>query len=88
MNTVDELIEKLTPDMVASLKQAIALGKFPDERPVTQAQKELMLEAIIRYEAQHTAESDRTGYIDRSKATCDVPDPESDIIPTRGIDHD
>jgi Uncharacterized protein conserved in bacteria len=39
MNTVDELIEKLTPEMVASLKQAIALGKFPDERPVTQSKK-------------------------------------------------
>ena len=88
MNTVDELIEKLTPDMVTSLKQAIALGKFPDERPVSQAQKELMLEAIIRYEAQHTSESERTGFIDRSKATCEIPNPAADLIPTRGIDHD
>ena len=88
MNTVDELIEKLTPDMVASLKQAIALGKFPDERPVTLEQKELMLEAIIRYEAQHTRETERTGFVDRSKATCEVPDPASDRIPTRGVDDD
>jgi len=88
MNTVDELIEKLTPDMVASLKQAIALGKFPDERPVTQEQKELMLEAIIRYEAQHTRETERTGFIDRSKATCEVPDLAADLIPTRGVDDD
>ena len=88
MNTVDELIEKLTPDMVTSLKQAIALGKFPDERPVSQAQKELMLEAIIRYEAQHTSESERTGFIDRSKATCEIPNPAAVLIPTRGIDHD
>ena len=88
MNTVDELIEKLTPDMVTSLKQAIALGKFPDERPVSQAQKELMLEAIIRYEAQHTSESERTGFIDRSKATCEIPNPAADLIPTRGTEHD
>jgi Uncharacterized protein conserved in bacteria len=88
MNTVDELIEKLTPEMVASLKQAIALGKFPDERPVTQEQKELMLEAIIRYEAQHTHETERTGFIDRSKATCEVPDPAADLIPTRRVDDD
>ena len=83
MNSVDDLIEKLTPTMVDQLKQAISLGKFPDERPVSTEQKELMMEAIIRYEAMHTEEHERTGFIDRSKATCDVPDPRIDVIPTQ-----
>ena len=29
MNTVDELVESLTPDMVNDLKRAIEIGKFP-----------------------------------------------------------
>jgi uncharacterized protein YeaC (DUF1315 family) len=67
MNTVDELVESLTPDMVDDLKRAIELGKFPDGRLVSEEQKELMIEATIRYDALKLPEEERTGFIHRKK---------------------
>jgi len=88
MNSVDELIEALTPAMLNDLKRAVELGKFPDGRVVTPEQQELMLEAVIRYEALHTAEDARTGFIDRGNSTCEIPDPRVDIIPTQESPND
>ena len=39
MNTVTELVESLSPEMVRDLKRAIELGKFPDGRMVSEAQR-------------------------------------------------
>lgn len=88
MNTVDELIEALTPAMLTDLKRALERGKFPDGRPVTTEQKELMLEAVIRYEALHTPEEARTGFIDTGKSSCDVPNLKNDLIPTQEMPND
>jgi uncharacterized protein len=88
MNSVDELIEALTPAMLADLKRAVELGKFPDGRVVSTEQRELMLEAVLRYEALHTPPDARTGFIDRGNSTCDIPDPTQDLIPTQEIPND
>lgn len=88
MNTVNELVESLTPSMVSDLKQAIELGKFPDGRVVSREQKELMIEATILYEALKLPEEDRTGFIHRKKQASGIMDVTSDIIPSKDIDHD
>ena len=88
MNTVNELIESLTPSMVSDLKQAIELGKFPDGRVVSSEQKELMIEATILYDARKLPEEARTGFIHRKKHTSGIMDVASDIIPSKDIDHD
>lgn len=88
MNTVEELIEALTPAMLADLKRAVELGKFPDGRSVSAEQRELMLEAILRYEALHLPEDARTGFIDRGNSTCEIPDPTHDRIPTQELPND
>ena len=67
MNTVNELIESLTPEMAQDLKRAIELGKFPDGRMVSEAQRALMLEAVILYDAAKLPEDERTGFIHRKK---------------------
>ena len=67
MNTVDELVESLTPDMVNDLKRAIEIGKFPDNRAVSEEQRELMIEATILYDALKLPEEERTGFIHRKK---------------------
>ena len=67
MNTVNELVESLTPEMARDLKRAIELGKFPDGRMVSEAQRELMLEAVILYDAAKLPEDERTGFIHRKK---------------------
>ena len=88
MNTVNELVESLTPSMVSDLKQAIELGKFPDGRVVSHEQKELMIEATILYDALKLPEEERTGFIHRKKQASGIMDVTSDIIPSKDIDHD
>ena len=88
MNTVNELVESLTPSMVSDLKQAIELGKFPDGRVISREQKELMIEATILYDALKLPEEERTGFIHRKKQASGIMDVTSDIIPSKDIDHD
>ena len=88
MNTVNELVESLTPSMVSDLKQAIELGKFPDGKVVSNEQKELMIEATILYDALKLPEEERTGFIHRKKQASGIMDVTSDIIPSKDIDHD
>ena len=88
MNTVNELVESLTPSMVSDLKQAIELGKFPDGRVVSEKQKELMIEATILYDAMKLSEEERTGFIHRGKQASGIMDHTSDIILSKDIDHD
>ena len=88
MNTVNELVESLTPSMVSDLKQAIELGKFRDGRVVSREQKELMTEATILYDALKLPEEERTGFIHRKKQASGIMDVASDIIPSKDLDHD
>lgn len=88
MNSVDDLIQSLTPTMVDDLRKALELGKFPDGRVVTAAQKEMMLEAVIRYEALHVPVEARTGYVEKGGSSCDVPQPFVDLIPTQESPND
>lgn len=87
MNTANELVESLTPEMVQDLKRAIELGKFPDGRMVTEAQRELMLEAVILYDAAKLPEDERTGFIQQKKAP-GILDSVPDLIPSKDIVHD
>ncbi len=88
MNTVNELVESLSPEMVRDLKRAIELGKFPDGRMVSEAQRGLMLEAVILYDAAKLPEDERTGFIHRKKTVCGILDSAPDLIPSKDIAHD
>ena len=83
MNTVNELVESLTPDMVDDLKRAIELGKFPDGRVVSDEQKTLMIEATIRYDALNLPETERSGFIHRKKTASGILDTVPDLIPSK-----
>ncbi len=88
MNTVDELVESLTPDMVNELKRAIELGKFPDNRAVSDQQRELMIEATILYDALKLPEEERTGFIHRKKQASGVLNGVPNIIPSKDTGND
>ncbi len=67
------LIANITPEIYASLKRAVEIGRWPDGRRLTAEQRELSLQAVIAWEANHLPETERTGYIDRgSKAEGEV----------------
>jgi len=66
--TFDEIIQKIDPAIYNNLRTAIELGKWPDGRVLSKEQKEICMEACIYYENKSSvAESDRIGFIDRTK---------------------
>ena len=88
MNTVDELVESLTPDMVNDLKRAIEIGKFPDNRAVSEEQGELMIEATILYDALKLPEEERTGFIHRKKQASGILNVVPNTIPSKDTGND
>ena len=75
-DTVAAMLTALTPEIVDSFKQAIALGKWADGRKLTNEQKETCMQAVLLWEMQHLPEEERTGYIHKPKKdgeACDSP---------------
>lgn len=72
----EDILAALNPDVVANLKRAIELGKWPDGRRLTDAQRETCLHAVLVWEMTHLPEHERTGYIHKAKKedeSCDSP---------------
>ncbi|MFD2189263.1 YeaC family protein [Pistricoccus aurantiacus] len=64
--TFDRMVQQMTPAIYESLKQAVALRKWPDGRFLTAEQTELCLEAVIKYEIENgVPEEQRVGYLSR-----------------------
>jgi uncharacterized protein YeaC (DUF1315 family) len=66
---IEQLIDSITPEIYDNLKRAVELGKWPDGKALTDAQKESSLQAIIAYDARHKSEEERVGYIHSKKHT-------------------
>ncbi|MEM6486313.1 MAG: DUF1315 family protein [Pseudomonadota bacterium] len=58
-----DAIKAMTPDLVERLRTAVATGRWPDGRPLTQHQRENSLQAIIAWEKANLPENQRTGYV-------------------------
>lgn len=57
------LIERMDHQTYQSLAQALELGKWPDGPALSGEQKQLVMEAIIRWGHQHLPEDQRVGYL-------------------------
>ena len=58
--------ELLTPSIISKFRTAIETKHFADGRKVTDAQIELMLEAVICYEEKNVCKEERIGFLDAS----------------------
>lgn len=63
--TFEQLLAGMTPEIHASLKQAIELGKWPNGERLTAEQVELCLQAVIAWDLRNLPEHERVAYIDR-----------------------
>lgn len=63
------ILAALTPEVVASFRTAIELGKWADGKRLTQEQRETCMQAVMVWEHEHLPESERTGYIHKPKKT-------------------
>lgn len=68
-DTWQELLAGMTPEIHQNLKTAVELGKWPNGERLSAEQVELCLQAVIAYDERNLPETERTGYIDRSKLT-------------------
>ena len=75
-DSLQALIESITPEIHANLKTAVEIGRWANGDRLTPEQIEHSLQAIIAYEAHHLSEEQRVGFIDTSglkKSHCDEP---------------
>ena len=59
--TLELLLQEITPSVYDSLRTAIEIGKWDDGSKLSSEQLENCMQAIILYEAEHISENDRTG---------------------------
>ncbi len=60
----DQLAANMTPDIYSRLREAVELGRWPTGQKLTVEQKNLSLEAIIKYEISSDMPVElRTGYL-------------------------
>lgn len=71
---IDELCEKLNPDIIEKFKTAIEIGQWPDGRKLTLEQKETCVQAVIAYEHKFLEKEQRTGYIPPKGTACEIDD--------------
>lgn len=73
---LQQMLSALNPDIVARLKLAVEIGKWPDGRRLTTGQRETCMQAVIVWESRHLPEEQRVGYIDKGEKegeSCDHP---------------
>ncbi len=58
-----QMLDAMTPDVYERLKRAVELGRWPAGDPLTAAQRELCLQAVIAYDFTRKPEAERVGYI-------------------------
>jgi uncharacterized protein YeaC (DUF1315 family) len=63
--TFDALLAGMTPEIHASLKEAVELGKWPNGDRLTKEQVDLCLQAVIAWDLRNLPEAERVAYIDR-----------------------
>ena len=81
-DTFSAILAALTPDVVANLKRAVELGKWPDGRRLSDEQRETCMQAVLVWEMQHLPEEERTGYIDKGTKQ------EGEVCEDKEHDHD
>jgi uncharacterized protein YeaC (DUF1315 family) len=71
-----ELIETMSPEVYRNLLRSVEIGKWPDGKPVTPAQRENAMQAIIAWGELHLPEEERVGFVRPKEETarrCDTP---------------
>lgn len=71
--TFADMIEKMNPEIYSALKSGVELGRWPNGQPLTKEQKEISMEAVLRYEANSNIPAEqRVGYIAPKKKKPDA----------------
>jgi uncharacterized protein YeaC (DUF1315 family) len=61
-DSIEQLIDVVTPAIYINLKSAIELSKWPSGTRLSREQQDYCMQAVILYEARHIPAEERTGY--------------------------
>lgn len=79
---IEQMLAVLDPEIVARLKTAVEIGKWPNGVALTKEQRETCMQAVYAWEIKNLPETERSGYIDRGTKEedehCDSHDPQQD----------
>ena len=56
-------IALISEDIYEKFKSAVEIGKWENGQKITQQQREICMQAIIRYDLEHLPEEQRVGYV-------------------------
>lgn len=86
---IEQMLAVLDADIVARLKTAVEIGKWPNGVVLTKEQRQTSMQAVIAWESQNVPEKERSGYIDKGHKEegdeCDSHVPESEFKPIRFV---
>lgn len=86
---IEQMLSVLDADIVARLKTAVEIGKWPNGVVLTKEQRQISMQAVIAWEVQNLPESERSGYIDKGHKDegdeCDSHVPEPEFQPIRFV---
>lgn len=69
-DTLEDLLATLTPEIHASLKEAVALGRWDNGERLTDEQRALCLQAVIAYDEKFMDAEARVGYVRPKQVPC------------------
>ncbi len=81
-----DLVKQLTPELHRAFKRALELGRWPDGKQVTAAQREHCMHAVIAYDEHSLPPQQRVGFIDRGNKQgeqCDEVPPTAEPMPLK-----
>ncbi|WP_179997826.1 YeaC family protein [Acinetobacter sp. YH12239] len=86
---IEQMLSVLDADIVARLRTAVEIGKWPNGVALTQEQCQISMQAVIAWEAKNLPETERSGYIDKGHKEegdeCDSHVPEPEFQPIRFV---
>lgn len=86
---IEQMLAVLDADIVARLKTAVEIGKWPNGVVLTKEQRQTSMQAVIAWESQNLPEKERSGYIDKGHKEegeeCDSHVPEPEFKPIRFV---
>lgn len=79
---------KLSPDIISRMREAVALGRWPDGKALNDEQRQTTLEAVMAWEAVHLPPEDRIGYLPTRDCAPTGNRPDEHVAPIRMVDND
>ena len=58
-----QLLNRLSPDIVDRLRRGVETGRWPDGTALSDAQREHSLQAVIAWDSRHRPAGERVGYV-------------------------